>query len=74
MRIRAASLLTAALLALACRGEGGGVVAPSVGNLKVLLVVEPASLDPQLHFDDISAVVLDNVFDPLVRFGSSMRL
>lgn len=74
MRFRAASLLTAALCALACRGGGGGAVAPSSGTLKVLLVVEPASLDPQLHFDDISAVVLDNVFDPLVRFGSSMRL
>jgi len=40
----------------------------------VLLGVEPVSLDPQLHFDDVSSMVLDNVFESLVRFDRSMAL
>lgn len=74
MRSRAAALLTAALCVLACHGKGGSAPAAFDGNLKIVLGVEPTSLDPQLHFDDVSAIVLDNIFDPLVRFGSSMRL
>ncbi|HET7293986.1 MAG TPA: ABC transporter substrate-binding protein [Vicinamibacteria bacterium] len=73
MGFRAGALLTAVLCVCGCRGESGRATkAPE--SLRVLLSVEPPSLDPQLHFDDVSAVVLDNIFDPLVRFGSSMRL
>jgi peptide/nickel transport system substrate-binding protein len=75
MRSPAAFLLTAAVLALACgRGSGGKAASPGAGTLRIVLGVEPATLDPQLHFDEASAIVLDNIFDPLVRFGSSMRL
>ena len=75
MRSPAAFLLTAALVALACRGGGGNAASThGSGNLRILLGGEPASLDPHLHFDEVSAIVLDNIFDPLVRFGSSMHL
>src|SRR5262245_1485280 len=74
MRFRNACLAAAALAALACRGGSGTATPAPDATLKIVLGVEPTSLDPQLHFDDVSAIVLDNIFDPLVRFGSSMRL
>jgi peptide/nickel transport system substrate-binding protein len=43
-------------------------------TLRVLLAVNPLSLDPQVPFDDVSSIVLDNVYDSLVRFDRSLRL
>ncbi len=76
MVFRAVSLLFLVLLAWSCRsGVQPGSGAPAEDTtLRVLLGVEPTSLDPQLHFDDVSSMVLDNVFDTLVRFDSSLRL
>lgn len=73
MRLRGALLLVTLLPVCAC-GPGAPGKAPADATLRVLLGVEPSSLDPQLHFDDVSSIVLDNVFDSLVRFDRSMRL
>lgn len=73
MRLRALLLLVTLLPVCSCRPEGRGA-GPADPTLRVLLGVEPSSLDPQLHFDDVTSVVLDNVFDTLVRFDRSMRL
>ncbi len=74
MRFRAVSLLSLVLLAWSCRSGPQPGASPEDTTLRVLLGVEPVSLDPQLHFDDVSSMVLDNVFDTLVRFDSSLRL
>jgi peptide/nickel transport system substrate-binding protein len=42
--------------------------------LRIVLGVEPTTLDPHVPFDDVSSAVLDNVFDSLVRFDRSLRL
>jgi peptide/nickel transport system substrate-binding protein len=74
MRLRA-SLLLALLPVCSCRqGAPGQSPAGTDTTLRVLLGVEPTSLDPQLHFDDVSSMVLDNVFESLVRFDGSMAV
>jgi peptide/nickel transport system substrate-binding protein len=47
---------------------------PETRTLRVLLSAEPATLDPQMPFDDVSSVVLSNVYESLVRFDRSLRL
>src|SRR5262245_53128108 len=64
-------------LSAACRRPAEvPAAAPSAENrtLRMLLAVQPRSLDPQMPFDDVSGVVLDNAYDSLVRFDRSLRL
>jgi peptide/nickel transport system substrate-binding protein len=73
MKLRAAFSLSAALLALACRPEPAPAPQPE-RPLRILLGVEPVTLDPHVPFDTASSVFLDNLFESLVRFDRSLRL
>ena len=73
--MRRRGLLFLALLLAGCRPEPPSPTpsAPAP-TLRLLLGVDVASLDPQVPFDDVSSLVLDNVFESLVRLDSSFRL
>lgn len=73
MKRSTALSLSAALLLVACREAKAPSAAPD-RPLRILLGVEPTTLDPHLPFDDVSSAVLDNIFDSLVRFDRSLRL
>jgi peptide/nickel transport system substrate-binding protein len=70
------ALLACLALLPACRAaeEKAPRPAPETRTLRVLLAVEPRNLDPQMPFDDVSSVVLDNVYDSLVRFDRALKL
>ncbi len=78
MPARATALLVLASTSLAgCQRPTERAVStppPETRTLRMLLAVAPQSLDPQMPFDDVSSIVLDNCYDSLVRFDRSLRL
>jgi peptide/nickel transport system substrate-binding protein len=48
--------------------------APEARPLRVMMGANPVNLDPHTSFDDVSSVVLVNVYEPLVRFDRNLRL
>lgn len=42
--------------------------------LSILMGADVSTLDPQASFDDVSAVILVNIFETLVRFDNDFRL
>ena len=77
MTARAQALLLTATLLSGCRRPAEPATAtpvPETRTLRILLATEPSTLDPQMPFDDVSSVILDNVYQSLVRFDRLLRL
>ncbi len=72
MRSSCVALLAGACVVTACR-QPPREPAPQ-RPLRILMGLDVATLDPQVPFDDVSSIVLDNIFESLVRFDRSFRL
>ena len=73
MRTRVLLLLVVALAGAGCRSQAPPP-AQADRTLRVLMGADPDNLDPHTSFDDVSSVVLSNVYETLVRFDRNMRL
>lgn len=72
MRFPLVVVLLAALSSASCRRPGPPPV--ETRSLRILMGADIATLDPQVPWDNVSAIVLDNIFESLVRFDRSLRL
>jgi peptide/nickel transport system substrate-binding protein len=72
MRFLLAVLAALSLASMSCRKPEPRPAEPR--SLRVLMGADVVSLDPQVPFDDVSSLILDNIFESLVRFDRSFRL
>ena len=70
---RLVGLLLVSLFAAGCGGESGAGGNGERGALRINLGAEPPSLDPHLLTDTISANILLNISDPLVRLDDDLE-
>jgi len=67
-------LLTAVLIAAGCGSSGASTETPVASTLRWPLVNEPDTLDPARATDTNSSLIINNVFEGLVRFDEHNRL
>lgn len=67
-----AVLAGASLVALSCSSRAPSAPAPP--TLSVLMGADVTTLDPHASFDEVTSVILVNVFESLVRFDSRFQL